>query len=195
MKSDFLNECLTDLTAKVKRSIPIDSFNAEYCAYCQNKECSRSGAKTQIFVTRVMNWESSLFINVPRAHENDPKYESIRGKWFRPPVINVQNSPPEVIQEKPKETAFQPPVPHQTPEVPREESEAEETIKETQEEATELNGDTASEELTHGVPPEPATSPIANPRFNTNWDQDEYIEEKKDEDVIISPGGSFTFGG
>lgn len=179
MKADFLQECLTDLSAKVKKSIPIDQFNNEYCIYCQNRDCSRSGAENRLFNVRASNWKSTLFDNVPRALPNDPSYESIRSKWFKPPqvVINPQPDPPKTDESQ----AVPPPSSAET--IP-------EIVKDRVEEPLDQNEETLPE------PPqisESTTKKVINNQ-NTSWDAEEYIEEKKDQDVVISPGGSFTFG-
>lgn len=179
MKADFLQECLTDLSAKVKKSIPIDQFNNEYCIYCQNRDCSRSGAENRLFNIRASNWKSTLFDNVPRAQPNDPSYESIRSKWFKPPqvAINPQPDPPKDV-----ESQESPPTP--TAEV------APKIVEDKIEESLEQKKEIFPEPLQI---PATSTKKVINNQ-NTSWDAEEYIEEKKDQDVVISPGGSFTFG-
>ncbi len=185
MKADFLKECLTDLTAKVKKSIPIDQFNSEYCMYCQNRDCSRSGAENRLFNVRTSNWKYNLFENVPRALPDDPNYEPIRAKWFKPPqvIINPQPDPPKEQEEK----VFLPPPPDDM-NTELEASGTEELMINPEEESVQEPSKVHSKE-----PIVPAKKVINNQ--NTSWDADEYVDEKKDQDVVISPGGSFTFGG
>jgi len=83
-KSDFLKECMSDVSSALGKIVPIDEFNQEFCVLCINKECARSRSNNLLFEQRAINWKNSLFKKIPRANETDPKYASIRSKNFTP---------------------------------------------------------------------------------------------------------------
>jgi hypothetical protein len=70
---------------------PIDEFNKRYCVVCGNRECVRNKSNGMIFDRRAQNWYERLFIKVPRASEDDPRFDRIREKKF----INI-NEPIEI---------------------------------------------------------------------------------------------------
>jgi hypothetical protein len=78
-KDDFLKECMSDVGLP-----PVDQFNATYCIVCANRECSRSSLNNSTFDKRMRNWQSTLFTNVPRAIEEDKRFDNIRSKKFLP---------------------------------------------------------------------------------------------------------------
>lgn len=96
MKNDFLKECMSDpALVKPGASVPIDDFNKSYCIVCANRECTRSISNNMAFDKRVQNWQNDLFINPPRASDDDPKFVNIRNKNFAPAGhrIEIPGSP------------------------------------------------------------------------------------------------------
>jgi hypothetical protein len=87
-KNDYLKECMSDVSSKLGRMIPIDDFNKNFCVVCVNHDCAR-GASGLKFENRVNNWKSIYFDDVRRADENDPKFEHIRMKKFISPNNNT----------------------------------------------------------------------------------------------------------
>lgn len=83
-KIDFLKECLSEVSSKIGKVVPIDDMTKAFCVVCGNRECARSIANNSKFDRRVSNWQSALFINAPRAAENDPAFAGIRAKQFLP---------------------------------------------------------------------------------------------------------------
>ena len=162
--------------------IPMDQFNKAYCLVCANRECSRSGLNLSAFDRRAINWKSDLFDNVVRPSESDPQYQSVRSKQFLPVArhggeVNTHTSPVRfetVVQEMP--TVVEHPVesPVVVVPVPAE---------------------------TKGPKPAPITPPALE---NTPFIQGTMLPgapspapqtPQTPGDIIISPGGSFTFGG
>ena len=174
MSEDYLRECLSEITNKVKKSVPIDQFVSEFCLYCINNRCSRSGSQKMSFEKRAKNWESDLFLNVPRADEKDSSYDIVRLKWFSPQSTTVINKQLESTSEQSNQ------VPQQS--VPTFE----------QPETTELKSSDSEEKNLTTEQPKPEVH-----GGNTSWDSPEYInnesEEKTEKDSIIQPGGSFSF--
>ena len=112
MKTDFLKECMSDVTSAIKRAVTIDDFNREFCAVCLTKECSRSGNNNLLIALRARNWENDLFTNPNRASQSDALVKAVAEKWKEPEVqIKIQNTmianenlPPQLVQEPlPKE--------------------------------------------------------------------------------------------
>ena len=78
MKPDYLKECMSEVG-----NIPLDQFNQAYCLRCGNQECIRSKINNS-FESRVKTWEERLFKNPPRAKDDDPRFNNIRSKQFKP---------------------------------------------------------------------------------------------------------------
>lgn len=79
-KPDFLGECMSSIGGVA----PIDEFNRVYCLRCDNRECARAASNNYAFDRRVQNWHNDLFVNVPRASENDSTFDAMRDKRFLP---------------------------------------------------------------------------------------------------------------
>src|SRR5271156_5711688 len=98
-KVDFLRECMTD-PALVSGPVPHNEFMEHVCRRCDNKECSLSVANSLSFTKRATNWKKDLFLEVPRADDNDPLYAAIRQKNFalidgsRTPEIHIPTFAP-----------------------------------------------------------------------------------------------------
>jgi len=84
-KTDFLKECISDVSSKLHRMVPIDDFNRTFCVVCVNRDCARSKSNNLKFESRVNNWEDLYFNKVKRADNQDPQFESIRIKRFVSP--------------------------------------------------------------------------------------------------------------
>ncbi len=80
-KANFLRECMND-PALVSGTVPHNEFMANICKRCGNQECEISRANQLSFTDRVTNWKKNLFLEVPRADDNDPAYEAFRQKQF-----------------------------------------------------------------------------------------------------------------
>lgn len=93
-KPDFLQECIND-PALVTGPVQIDEFSKAYCLVCANRDCARAGTNNMQFDYRSIHWKEMLFDNVPRADDNDSRYDNIRGKKFLPiqPRIEVPGTP------------------------------------------------------------------------------------------------------
>lgn len=72
---DFLGECNA-------QGEPLVDFQATWCAFCLQPECSRSMAGKSLFDRRVRTWEERLFTAVPRMNPNDERYPHIAAKRF-----------------------------------------------------------------------------------------------------------------
>lgn len=79
-QDDFLKECMSD----IEKPIPLDTFNVVWCRLCGRRECVRAGLNSSVFDVRTRNWRDNLFLKVPRAEDNDPRYSNIRAKKFLP---------------------------------------------------------------------------------------------------------------
>lgn len=116
VKNDFLKECLSEVSSKIGKMVPIDDFNKNFCVVCVNHECSRAASGKLKFENRVNNWESIYFTGVSRADNNDPKFEHIRMQKFVTPNSNIYVlDEPNIIVPEP---ILKPdPVPDPTPKV------------------------------------------------------------------------------
>lgn len=105
-KIDFLKDCISDVSGKLGRMVPIDDFNRAFCIVCVNNECARSKSSNLKFEHRVNNWQKNYFDEVPRADGQDPKFESIRIKRFiSPGDQNVYVMSSETIPQSIPETS------------------------------------------------------------------------------------------
>ena len=208
MKPDYLKECLSDITAKIKKSVPIDQFNAEFCVYCINKECARSASSNMLFDRRVNNWESLLFRDVPRAKENDPDYDDIRFRWYKVPEVSTERTAtnnvvisapttPEV--SKPQEVKHVD-VKRKKPRPKKAKTNVNEERSEVAEADRQVPGPVLEpkieENMTESQEQAPKPTQLTS---NTAWHQEEYIgppknSSKDESEVVVKPGGSFTFG-
>lgn len=64
------------------QNVPFQDFELQFCQRCIQPECTRSQHGKSRFEQRALNWESNLFLNVPRMDPNDSRYASIAGKRF-----------------------------------------------------------------------------------------------------------------
>ncbi len=213
MKTDYLKECMGDITSAIKRSVSIDDFNREFCSVCMSKECSRSGNNNLLITLRAKNWESDLFLNVPRASDQDSRYDAIRDKWVEKMVLESQapapKAPPQepppqapAPQEPPLEEALSPVIEEPEPldDVLQNETKVlmyEEVVSAPE---TGLESETAvipdpapTIELPVAPPPPKPVPPSPQKNYNTPFNKPGYLGEAKEE-IIIESGGSFTFG-
>lgn len=188
-KLDFLKECMSDAG-----QMPLDEFNVTYCVRCANRECARSGSGQMSFDRRVQNWQKDMFINVPRAQENDPRYTMIRSKHFRSAnsstnaIVSLQgrNDAVTKVEEQVNPAPAVSAAPNTNPTA-----------------TTPMNGPLVPQESPIQVNPTPSqASPSPKPQtYNTPFVQGvmlpghEQKSEEKDETVEMDAGGTFTFGG
>lgn len=190
MKNDYLRECLAEVTAKAKTSIPIDQFNLEFCKYCQNIECQRAGANNRLFENRARNWFNILFQDVHRLPEDDSTAKKIISKWTPKPVeVSSQSDAPVEVEEKTDPNFANPFL--------------DENVTHTAENA-ELS-DSPEEQYANESPPkvvvqqpiinrpEQLTPSTVNPTINTPFNKPKYVATPENE-VVIESGGTFTFG-
>jgi len=163
--------------------MPFDMFNRSYCAVCGNRECSRSALNGMAFDARVLNWKKDMFDSVPRADDADTGYDRIREKRFLQvqgpaPQVSTQAWIPEMrhgVQIQEPEPAVEPAHSEEPPAVlasPRPEAEPKPVQRQAPDYALE-NTPFAQGTVLPGGPPSPAG---------------------EGKDVVMSPGGSFTFG-
>jgi len=74
-KRDWLGECND-------QHIPLEDFQRTFCERCLQVECTRSQHGKSRFDARVADWESRLFIEVPRMDPSDPRYGEVNAKRF-----------------------------------------------------------------------------------------------------------------
>jgi hypothetical protein len=176
-KADFLRECMSEF-----KNAPIDTFNLAFCRVCANRDCVRSAANTMSFDKRVHSWQDTLFFKVPRANEEDHKFDYIRGKNFTPitptDMPDTSGRPyevktfaevpiPEIKSEKPSPAA-----PITYPVAPE--------IREAQEPPSQSQESPKTSE-------EPKQVPVVT---NTPFSQGTILES---EDVVVEPGATITF--
>ena len=200
MKSDYLKECLSEVTQKAKSAIPIDQFMSEYCVYCLNNTCSRSGSSNMAFERRAKNWESNLFLNVPRASDTDPNYDPIRSKWYISPRVELHTPVVTTTVKENKPPVKSPAV--AKPKIPAKKLSPKKTGAKgaTKKNVKESLSKTKEEVLTVQSPSEPSSveesvpSVSPGPKANTDWDSPGYVGDSESSDIVIKPGESFTFG-
>lgn len=183
--ADFLKECMSDVSGKLGKVVPIDEFNQAFCVVCVNKECARSRSNNMLFDQRAHNWKEELFISVPRAGDDDPQYNGIRSKNF----ISVANIPaPNIPQNTPEEPKINP------------------IERKLNIEFKSENSDLSEEPEPEPIPeleiikPEPKPEPLIQPQprpvpdlGNTPFQQGTVLPGKSKE-VKLEPGQSYTFG-
>ncbi len=180
-KVDYIRECLED-PALVSQAVPLDEFNKVICMRCGNRQCTRSRANNMMFDSRVANWRSNWFLNVPRAVENDPNYANIRAKNFQ--QVNKE------VLEVGRATAQMMPIPFTRPDPEPEQLAATDDSPPAEQPVT----------PTPATPPRPRDpdSPGISPVItNTPFQQGIVLPGKPKEtsEVHAESGSSFTFGG
>ena len=177
-KDDFLKECMSEMG-----NVPLDVFNRELCLKCANRECVRAGMNNSLFDKRVRDWRDKLFLNVERVEPGDPRFSEIEAKHFMPlgGSSSWEVRGPEPVTEP--EPVVEP-EPEPEPEEVSVESEPDlEEIPEPEPERIEE--------------PEPAEAiPVPPVPTNTQFDQGAMLggQAPSDEDAVIQPGGTYTFG-
>jgi len=184
---DYLKECMSDPALTKAGPVPLDVFNRSYCVVCGNRECSRSALNGMAFDARVLNWKKDMFDSVPRADEADTGYDRIREKRFLPvqgqgqPVstqawipelrhgVLIQESEPEppaatAHSEEPSPAPPAPPAQAARPNQPAPRQAGDYTLE---------NTPFVQGTVLPGGQPAPAGT---------------------GKDVVLNPGGSFTFG-
>lgn len=182
-KYDFLKECMSDVSSALGKVVPINDFNQTFCIVCINKECTRSRSNNLLFEQRAINWKTTLFRDIPRASEDDPRYADIRSKNFVPvsPELNIATPEPDNI---PENTFDKTEIIQQKMGI---EFKSEEPEPEPELELDKPNPPP--------VPPEPTPPPpqIQPDTGNTPFTQGTMLSGKKKE-IILEPGQSYTFG-
>lgn len=192
-KNDYLRDCMSGFG-----TIPLDSFTQGYCLVCANRECTRSYANTMVFDKRVQNWHKTLFSEVPRADANDPRYENVRAKRFIPkePLIQI-NTPTQVTSIpiiEPTMNASQPNIleaPPCSPPVPPPDAIRVQTIPKAPIQEIKIREQATATE------PQTKENVVDIPQGNTPFQQGQVIKsdaQPEKSDVIMTPGGTFTFG-
>ena len=190
MKDDFLKECLEEVRAKARATVPLDEFQNEFCRVCQNRSCSRSGGAAMSFDRRVESWERRLFIDIPRASESDASYDNIRSKRFLPPVKSAWVVVPENLDKPSVRPWAEPPV------KPAHHSKSKESAENTEECISSAVPEPHAPEAQHEPVVEQKAPEIPSSAGNVPFDS-EWTDTGSNQpgDVVIQPGGSFTFGG
>ena len=175
-KPDFLKECMSDVGQG-----PIDLFQKAFCFVCANRECSRSSANNMAFDRRMSSWKKDLFDNVPRADESDPRFASIRSKKF----VTINNIEPIVVNSNiisNPETFISMSTDGVSPtdiDIPTEQPVIQQPV---------------IQQMTQ--PPTPSQPVQNSSQANTPFSHGAVLPGFKIEqaDVVIEPGGNFTFG-
>lgn len=178
-KPDFLKECMEGFG-----NVPLDDFNAAFCAVCHNRECARSNANTMLFDQRVSSWKERLFDRVPTAKPDDPAFGEIRNKEFKsvepgnvkvPTFFSVDASP---SMEKPTEKAPAPVEPSTL-----------EANRKSQKDSKGPQKIQTSQEL-----PSAPSIEMDNTAFQQGTVlRDASSPTKKEEATVLEPGQAFTF--
>lgn len=178
---DFLKECMTDPALAKAGPIPIDAFSRAYCIVCANRECSRSALGSMSFDVRVANWHKDMFESVPRADESDKKFDALRNKKF----LQVHADVPEITLQRPQRF-----------EVVIEEQPAPATPASAPAPAPETPATSVPAPKTPATP-QTAAGELENTPFaqGTVLPGEPARKDADEQDVIMNPGGTFTFGG
>lgn len=174
MKPDYLKECMSEVG-----NVPLDQFNQIYCLRCGNQECARSKVSNS-FESRVKTWEDRLFRNPPRAADDDPRFDNIRAKNFRPigqqslEIHDTQQIPITPLKEENPKPAPEPPPPLPKPEA--------------------VAPKPAVQPKPAPAPPAPASPPTPPNIGNTAFNQGAMIGGSPPTEKVLEPGGTFTFG-
>lgn len=100
-KRDWLGDCND-------QGVPLEDFRLQFCERCLQPECTRSQHGKSQFDARVADWESRLFLDVPRMDKSDPRYEDLQAKRFlgidtsRVPEVQSWVDPRDLQQPTPK---------------------------------------------------------------------------------------------
>jgi hypothetical protein len=203
MKADFLKECHSEVSAKAGHPVALNDLMNEFCRICQNKDCGRSAGSNSLMFNRAVNWQNRLFINV-KQDVSDPKYDTIRSKWFKQEQISVegellQKAEGDETQDKGSHQPVEPAVYSASEtEANSEGSAAASEMK--PEPLAPVTESTPQSEVSNGsiigaLPPiidhdsrsESSKHAIIQP------DSEHYLDDGRNE-TVIKPGGSFTFG-
>lgn len=181
------------------QNVPFQDFDIQFCQRCIQPECTRSQHGKSRFEQRALNWESRLFLNVPRMDPNDERFPSIAGKRFvtvdgvRPTVssawidpredrpvqvqvpVQIQASEPEPLELVP---VAPPPAPQQPPPVPV----AENPVPTGQPRNTEAR----PRQMIGGVEPKPV-APVLDP-----W-QPTHTQPLRPGETLVKPGARIKF--
>jgi hypothetical protein len=175
-KADFLRECMSEF-----KNAPIDTFNQAFCRVCATRNCVRSAANTMTFDKRVENWKDTLFLKVPRANDEDHKFDYIRGKNFQP--ISISDMPENIGQPYEIKTFAEVPIPEIKPE------NISPAIPVTLPFVPEIREVPKPPQIQLEAPKSKEIVPIIS---NTPFTQGEMVGS---EDTIIEPGATVTFKG
>jgi len=173
--ADYLKECMSDVSGKLGKVVPINEFNQAFCVLCVNKECSRSQSNNLSIVRRSLNWHKNLFTNIPRANENDPQYDGIRSKKFisinsptNTSTLNTPKKPSQNLIEQKLNIEFK---------------------SETKPQETKPQETKPQETKPQETKPQPQIRPLD--LGNTPFTQGVVLPKKKE--VFLKPGQSYTF--
>ncbi len=174
-RADYLKECMTDPALTKTGPLPMDVFNTSYCRVCANRECSRSALNGMAFDARALNWKKDMFDSVPRAEEADHQYDRIREKRF----LQIQGAPPPAqswaVTPPARPAPYEVQGPAEEPPAPEPHSAAAASpTPRAPVQAPELENTPFAQGTMVGGPKQPG---------------------KEGKDVVIEPGGTFTFGG
>jgi hypothetical protein len=135
-------------------------------------------AAGSLFNKRVNEWEDRLFLKVPRADDNDNRYDAIRAKHFisiEPDPIKVYSIPNESIPDtKPITEIIEKPIV--------------EDIKITQP----IEKNKKEKKQKKKIEKQTEVSNKIDKKLNTQFTQGSMV--KNDAEVFMDPGGTFTFG-
>lgn len=174
-------------------NVPIDSFNTGYCMVCANRDCTRSQSNSMIFDQRTQNWYKNLFSDVPRADINDVSFDNIRAKKFI--QINETNTKEITKQVLHTDMKIEEPVMKEKDTVPVSQISSSvpvSQISSSLEPNTQIKEDIKQEK---GLQTQELPQNVYE--NNTSFEQGSVIKQdgvsQELKDVIIKPGGSFTF--
>jgi hypothetical protein len=185
--ADFLKECMSDVSGKLGKVVPIDEFNQAFCVLCVNKECARSRSNNMLFDRRAHNWREELFINVPRAGDDDPQYSGIRSKKFI--SITIPTPTPNISQSTPEEPKVNPIEQKLNIEFKSEDPELSEKPEPEPVPELEISKPEPKPEPQVGPEPKPVKPNLGNTPF-----QQGTVLSGKSEAIQLEPGQSYTFG-
>lgn len=166
-KLDYLGECN-------HLKVPIQDFQAAFCARCLQKECGRSQAGKSRFEQRTERWFETLFQKPARMDSSDPRFSQIQAKRF----LDVVQDAPYEIGRGPAASAWLD---------PRDLAEAQRPVAAPlveEEKAPDTDPspppppDPKEEMPVKAAPPEPISPPAPRPR-NTNFQGGQMLSGKE----------------
>ncbi len=80
--ANFFEDCLRDLSRKVKKPVPPQEFSQVFCQRCRNAECDLAGWNGDLFTKRIRSQERRLLDPAP-ADSRLPKYAQIVDTDFK----------------------------------------------------------------------------------------------------------------